>query len=326
MIGYTRATFMLALSAVVVALVAPAGAQTWPSRPIKLIVPHAPGGVTDVVARLVAQPLGEALGQSVIVENKPGASGLVGTESAASAAPDGYTFVMFVDANTILPSTVKQLNHDPLKSFAPITVLGRGSHVIVAHPSLGVRTLPELVAYAKKNPGTMSYASPGIGSPQNLSMETIKNATGIDLTHIPYKGGGQAIGDVVSGQVKVGVLGMAPALPYIKSGKLMALAVTGAARVALLPDVPTVAESAVPGFETAQWQGISAPAGTPPAVIKRMHDELVRIMSTPQVIERLAAIGMDNSTSPTPDDFSKMIAAELQRWPAAVKLAGIQPE
>jgi len=157
-------------------------------------------------------------------------------------------------------------------------------------------------------------------------METIKNATGIDLTHIPYKGGGQAIGDVVSGQVKVGVLGMAPALPYIKSGKLMALAVTGAARVALLPDVPTVAESAVPGFETAQWQGISAPAGTPPAVIKRMHDELVRIMSTPQVIERLAAIGMDNSTSPTPDDFSRMIAAELQRWPAAVKLAGIQPE
>src|SRR4051812_41042215 len=176
MFGYARAAFMLALSAVVVALMAPAGAQTWPSRPIRLIVPHAPGGVTDVVARLVAQPLGEALGQSVIVENKPGASGLVGTESAASAAPDGYTFVMFVDANTIFPSTVKQLNHDPLKSFVPITVLGRGSHVIVAHPSLGVRTLPELVAYAKKNPGTMSNASPGIGSPQNLSMETIKNA------------------------------------------------------------------------------------------------------------------------------------------------------
>lgn len=315
-----------ALLAFCTAFAAPAGAQTWPSRPIKLIVPHAPGGVTDVVARLVAQPLGEALGQSVLVENKPGASGLVGTESAAAAAPDGYTFVMFVDANTILPSTVKQLNHDPQKSFAPITVLGRGSHVIVAHPSLGVRTLAELIAYAKKNPGTMSYASPGIGSPQNLSMETIKNAAGIDMTHIPYKGGGQAIGDVVSGQVKVGVLGMAPALPYIRSGKLEALAVTGARRVALLPDVPTVAEAAVPGFETAQWQGISAPAGTPPAVIKRMHDELVKIMNSPVVIERLASVGMDNSTSPTPDDFAKMIAAELQRWPAVVKLAGIQPE
>jgi tripartite-type tricarboxylate transporter receptor subunit TctC len=320
------AAFMFALSALSVAFAWPADAQTWPSRPIKLIVPHAPGGVTDVVARLVAQPLGEALGQSVVVENKPGASGLVGTESAASAAPDGYTFVMFVDVNTIFPSTLKQLNHDPLKSFAPITVLGRGSHVIVAHPSLGVRTLPELIAYAKKNPGTLSYASPGMGSPQNLSMETIKNAAGIDLTHIPYKGGGQAIGDVVSGQVKVGVLGMAPALPHIRGGKLEALAVTGAKRVALLPDVPTVAEAALPGFETAQWQGMSAPAGTPPAVIKRMHDELVRIMNTPVVIERLAAVGMDNSTSPTPDDFAKMIAAELQRWPAAVKLAGIQPE
>src|SRR5439155_23749068 len=190
-------------------------------------------------------------------------------------------------------STVKQLNHDPLKSFAPITVLGRGSHVIVAHPTLGVRTLPELIAYARKNPG-LSYASPGVGSPQSLSMETIKNFAGIDLTHIPYKGGGQAIGDVVSGQVKVGVLGMAPALPYIRSGKLLALAVTGGQRVALLPDVPTVAEAAVPGFETSQWQGISAPAGTPAAIIQRMHDELVRIMNSPTVIERLASVGMDN--------------------------------
>ena len=323
--GHVVARLILAFAAVMVGLAAPASSQSWPSRPIRLIVPHAPGGVTDIVARLVAQPLGEALGQSVIVENKPGASGLVGTESAASAAPDGYTFVMFVDANTIFPSTIKQLNHDPLKSFAPITVLGHGSHVIVAHPSLGVHTLPELIAYARKNPG-LSYASPGVGSPQSLAMETIKQAAGIDLTHIPYKGGGQAIGDVVSGQVKVGVLGMAPALPYIKSGKLDALAVTGATRVALLPDVPTVAEAALPGFETTQWQGISAPAGTPAAIIQRMHDELVRIMNSPKVAERLASVGMDNSTSPTPEDFAKMIAAELQRWPTVVKLAGIQPE
>jgi tripartite-type tricarboxylate transporter receptor subunit TctC len=319
------ARLIVALSALAVGLAAPANAQTWPSKPIRLIVPHAPGGVTDFVARLVAQPLGEALGQSVLVENKPGASGLLGTESAASAAPDGYTFVMFVDANTILPSTVKQLNHDPLKSFAPITVLGRGSHVIVAHPSLGVRTLPELIAYARKNPG-LSYASPGIAGPQALAMATITHALGLELMQIPYKGGGQAIGDVVSGQVKMGILGMAPALPHIKSGKLVALAVTGGQRVALLPDVPTVAETALPGFETAQWQGMSAPAGTPPAIVQRMHDELVRIMGSPLVKERLASVGMDNSTSPTPADFTKMIAAELQRWPAVVKLAGIQPE
>ena len=319
------AKLIVALLAVVVGLAAPTNAQTWPSKPIKLIVPHAPGGVTDFVARLVAQPLGEALGQSVLVENKPGASGLLGTESAASAPPDGYTFVMFVDANTILPSTVKQLKHDPLKSFAPITVLGRGSHVIVAHPSLGVRTLPELIAYAKKNPG-LSYASPGIAGPQALAMATITHSLGLELMQIPYKGGGQAIGDVVSGQVKVGILGMAPALPHIKSDKLVALAVTGGQRVALLPDVPTVAEAALPGFETSQWQGMSAPAGTPPAIVQRMHDELVRIMSSPLVKERLASVGMDNSTSPTPDDFKKMIAAELQRWPAVVKLAGINPE
>jgi tripartite-type tricarboxylate transporter receptor subunit TctC len=309
-----------------VAAVAPASADTWPSRPIRLVVPFPPGGVTDVVARLVAQPLGEALGQSVLVENKPGASGLVGTDSVATAAPDGYTFLMFVDINTIFPSLVKTLRHDPQKSFAPVTVLGRGSHVLLAHPTLPVKTLPELIAYAKANPGTLSYASPGLGGAQNLSMEIIKNATGIEILHVPYKGGGQAIADIVSGQVKLGILGMAPALPHIKSGKLNALAVTGGKRAALLPDVPTVAEAAVPGFETAQWQGVCAPAGTPEAVIVRMHAELVRIMNSPAVVERLAAVGLDNSTSPTPDDFARLIAAELQRWPAVVKRAGIEPQ
>jgi tripartite-type tricarboxylate transporter receptor subunit TctC len=305
---------------------APASADTWPSRPIRLVVPFPPGGVTDVVARLVAQPLGEALGQSVLVENKPGASGLVGTDSVATATPDGYTFLMFVDINTIFPSLVKTLRHDPQKSFAPVTVLGRGSHVLLAHPTLPVKTLPELIAYAKANPGTLSYASPGLGGAQNLSMEIIKNATGIEILHVPYKGGGQAIADIVSGQVKLGILGMAPALPHIKSGKLNALAVTGGKRAALLPDVPTVAEAAVPGFETAQWQGVCAPAGTPEAVIVRMHAELVRIMNSPAVVERLAAVGLDNSTSPTPDDFARLIAAELQRWPAVVKRAGIEPQ
>jgi tripartite-type tricarboxylate transporter receptor subunit TctC len=317
---------MLALLSLIAAAAGPASAETWPSRPIRLIVPHAPGGVTDVVARLVAQPLGEALGQTVVIENRPGASGLVGTESAANAPADGYTFVMFVDANTILPSIMKQLHHDPLKSFAPITVLGRGSHVFVAHPSLPVHTLSELIAYAKQHPRELSYASPGLGSPQNLSVEIIKNAVGIDIVHIPYKGGGQAISDVVSGQVKLGILGMAPALSYVKSGKLTALAVTGAKRATLLPNVPTVSEATVPGFATAQWQGICAPAGTPTAIVQRMHDELVHIMNSPDIVERLAAIGMDNSTSASPADFSEMIASELERWPAVVKLAGIQPE
>jgi len=322
-----RALIRLAAAmALLCASVAGAFGQAWPSKPIRVIVCYAPGGVTDVVARLVSQPLSEALGQSIVVENKPGANGMIGSQIVADAPPDGYTLLMYVDGNTVLPSIMKKLPFEPLKAFAPITVLGRGSHVIVAHPSLPVRTLGELIDYARKRPGDLSYASPGLASPQSLSMEAIKKASGIDIVHVPYKGGGQAIADVASGQVKLGVLGMAPALPHIKSGKLVALAVTGGKRSDLLPDVPTVAEAAVPGFETAQWQGIAAPAGTPTEVIKRVHDELVRIMAAPAVIERLRSIGMDNSTSPTPDDFRRLIEADLNRWPAIVQAAGIQPE
>lgn len=301
-------------------------AQTWPAKPIRLIVSYAPGGVTDVVARLIAQPLSEALGQPIVVENKPGAAGMIGTEVVANAPPDGYTLLMYVDANTILPSIMKHVSYDPLKSFAPITILGRGSHVIVAHPSLSVRSLGEVIAYAKAHPGELSYASPGLGSPQSLSVEMIKKASGINMVHIPYKGGGQAIADVSSGQVKLGVLGMAPALPHVQSGKLIALAVTGGQRSPLLPDVPTVAEAVLPGFETAQWQGMAAPAGTPPQIVTRLHDELVRVMAKPVVIERLKSIGMDNSTSATPDDFRRMLESEVARWPAVVQAAGIQPE
>jgi tripartite-type tricarboxylate transporter receptor subunit TctC len=301
-------------------------AQAWPSKPIRLIVSYPPGGVTDVVARLVAQPLSESLGQTVLVENKPGAAGLIGSETVASAAPDGHTLLMFVDGNTILPSIMKTMPFDSRKAFTPITVLGRGSHVIVVHPSLPVRSLPELIEYARSKPGELSYASPGPASPQSLSVEAIKSAKGIDIVHVPYKGGGQAIADVASGTVKIGVLGMAPTLPHLKSGKLIAIAVTGAQRSALLPDVPTVAESALPGFETAQWQGMVAPAGTPPQVIARLHDELVKVMALANVVERLKAIGMDNATSPTPADFGKQIDTELARWPAVVKAAGIQPQ
>lgn len=304
-------------------------AQAWPSKPVRIIVPHAPGGVTDVVTRVIAQPLGEALGQAVVVENRPGAAGLLGTEVAAKAPPDGYTWVMFVDTNTIFPSTVKQLNHDPVTSFVPVTILGRGSHVLIAHPSVPANNLQELVAYAKQNPRTLSIASPGSGSPQHLAFEILKLNTGIDVVHVPYKGGGAAIVDVVGGQVKLGVLGMAPALPHIRAGRLKAIATTGKTRAAVLPDVQTFAESGVPGlanFETGQWQGMAGPAGVPPAIVARMHDELVKVMKQPAVVEKLAAIGMEPVTSPTPDDFARMIQDELKRWPAAVKAAGIQPE
>ncbi|HVE48671.1 MAG TPA: tripartite tricarboxylate transporter substrate binding protein [Casimicrobiaceae bacterium] len=305
---------------------APSHAQSWPTKPIRILVPHAPGGVTDVITRIVAQPLQDALGQPIIVENRPGASGLLGTEVAARAAPDGYTLLMYVDTNTIFPSTVKQLSHDPDTSFVPITLLARGSHVVVAHPSLPVSNLQELVRYAKANPGQLSYATPGAGSPQHLAGETIKQETGIDIAHIPYKGGGQAIGDVVGGQVKLGVLGMAPVMPHYKVGKLKILAVTGEQRSLLLPEIPTVAESGLPGFATLQWTGIVAPAGTSPAIVARVHAAMVDVLRQPGVVEKIAALGQEVKASASPEDFRQMIRAEIKRWPAVVSAAGVKPE
>jgi tripartite-type tricarboxylate transporter receptor subunit TctC len=301
-------------------------AQAWPAKPIRIMVSYAPGGVTDTIARWVAQPLGEALGQSVVVENRPGAAGVIGTEIVAKAPPDGYTLLMFVDGNSMMPAAIKVLQHDPVKSFAQVTIMGRGSLVIIAHPSFAPNTLQELVQYAKRNPAEMAFATPGKSGPQHLAFESIKTLGGFKAEHIPYKGGGQAIVDVVAGQVKVGVLGMAPSLPHIKAGKLKVLAVTGRDRAPALPNVPTVAESGFPGFEVAQWQGLVAPAGTPAPVIARLHAEVVRIMRTPAMVEKLASIGMDNSTSATPEEFTEWVQKETNRWPALFKAAGIQPE
>ena len=228
--------------------------------------------------------------------------------------------------NTIFPATVKQIAHDPDGSFAPITLIAKGSHVVIAHPSVTASNLKEVIAYAKTHPGELSYASPGTGSPQHLAAETIKQSTGIDVTHIPYKGGGQAIGDVVGGQVKLGVLGMAPVIPHYKAGKLKILAVTGAQRSPLLPDIPTVAESGVPGFATSQWTGIVAPAGTPQEVITRVHAALATILRQPAVIEKITALGQEASASATPGEFQQMIRAEIKRWPSVVAAAGVKPE
>ncbi len=301
-------------------------AQAWPAKPIRIMVSYAPGGVTDIIARSVAQPLGEALGQSVVVENRPGAAGVIGTEIVAKAPADGYSLLMFVDGNSMMPAAIKGLQHDPVKSFTHITILGRGSLVLVAHPSFPPNSLQELVQHGKRNPGDMAFATPGKSGPQHLAFESIKTLGGFQAEHIPYKGGGQAIVDVVAGQVKIGMLGMAPSLPHIRAGKLKAIAVTGRERSTLLPDVPTVAESGFPGFEVAQWQGLVAPAGTPPAVIARLHAELVRIMRMPAIVEKLAAIGMENSTSATPEEFTQWVQKETSRWPALFKAAGIQPE
>ena len=321
-----RAVTLAAGAASLLAGGAIAQSGAWPNRPIRIIVSYAPGGVTDIIARAVAQPLGEALGQSVIVENRPGAAGVIGTEMVAAAPADGYTLLMFVDGNSMMPTAIKNIKHDPVKSFAHLSLLGRGALVLVAHPSLPVTSLAELIRYGRANPTTLSFATPGKSAPQHLAFESIKATAGFNAEHIPYKGGGQAIIDVVAGQVKLGMLGMAPALPHIKAGKLKALVVTSRERSKLLPEVPTVNESGIPGFEMAQWQGMVAPAGLPPEIIARLHSELLKAMRLPTVIEKLSAIGMDNAVSATPQEFTQMIQRETSRWPDLFKAAGIQAE
>ncbi|MEO8204280.1 MAG: tripartite tricarboxylate transporter substrate binding protein [Betaproteobacteria bacterium] len=311
--------------ALLAAMLAPcvAVAQNYPTKPIHLIAPFAPGGVMDLTARSVAAPLQESVGQSVIIENRAGGGGNIGTDLVARATPDGYTLLMLGDNNTIAPALYSKLNHDVLKDFVPITALVTGSHILVAHPSLPINSVKELIAAAQKEPGMLSYASPGNGTAQHLGVELLKIMAGnLQITHIPYKGGGQAIGDVVGGQVKLAILGLAPALPHLKSGKLKALAVTGRQRVALLPNVPTVAESGLPGFETLQWYGVAAPAGTPPAVIAKLYTELTKAIRQPAVSERLAAAGMEIAPSASPAEFAKFVREDLARWPAIVKAAG----
>jgi tripartite-type tricarboxylate transporter receptor subunit TctC len=297
--------------------------QEFPSKPLRMVVPFPPGGVMDVTTRSVAAPLSEALGQSILIENRSGGGGNIGTDSVARSAPDGYTLLVVGDHNTIAPALYSKLSYDIVKDFAPITNLVVGSHVLVAHSSLPINSVKELIEQARKTPGELSYASPGSGTAQHLGGEMLKTmAGGLQITHIPYKGGGQAISDLVGGQVKLGVLGLAPVLPHLKSGKLKALGVTGKRRVAILPDVPTIAESGLPGFETVQWYGVVAPAGTPPAVISRLYAELVKAVRQPAVVERLAAVGMEVSPSASPADFAKFIREDIAKWPPVVKSAG----
>ena len=313
----------LARLAVATLLPFAAYAQEYPTKPVRLIVPFAPGGVMDLTARSIASPLGEALGQAVVVENRPGGGGNIGTDVVAQAAPDGYTLLMAGDNNSIAPALYAKLNHDVMRDFAPISNLVTGAHIFVAPLSLPANSIRELVALAKARPGALSYASPGNGTAQHLGGEMFKlMAGGLQITHIPYKGGGQAIGDVVGGQVSFGVLGLAPVIPHLKGGKLKALGVTGKRRVAILPDVPTIAESGVPNFETLQWYGVVAPAATPAPIIAKLHAELLKAARTQAFVDRLTAAGMDVVTSPQPEDYQRFIRDDMAKWPSVVKAAG----
>jgi len=311
--------------AVAAALVAPgeAPAQGYPTKSIRLVAPSTPGDAPDVIARLVAERLSAALGQQVVVENRPGAGGVVGSEIVAKSAPDGYTLIMGnAGSHGINAAVYSKLPYDILKDFAPVSQIAVAPNIFVVNPGLPVTTIPEFIAYAKARPGQLSYASGGNGSSSHMSMELLKSMAGIDVVHVPYKGSTPALTDVISGQDAVMSVNMPPAVPHVKSGRLRALAVTTRSRTPSMPDLPTVAES-LPGYETVAWFGVLAPAGTPKDVINRLSAEIAKIARSPDMRERLEGMGAEPVGS-TPEEFGAVMARDIAKWTALAKSVGIK--
>ena len=302
------------------------GAQNYPSRPVRLVVPFAPGGSADLVARLLGQSLTESWGQQVIVDNRPGASGMIGNDLVAKSAPDGYTLTI----GTLGPFAVNQtlfakVPYDNVRDFAPVTLTGISSHILVAHPSMPVETVNDLISLAKARPGQLAFASSGTGNATHLTLELFKAAAQLDLIHVPYKGGGPAMADLLGGQVSFSFASMPSALPFVQAGRLRAIAVSGAQRSPLFPNVPTVAEAALPGFASEDWQGILAPAKTPTEVVGKLNGEIARILALSEVKAKLAAAGFDARTS-TPQWFAEFIQSETLKWAKLLRQSGIKAE
>ena len=311
------AGFALALAAPIAAL-----AQAWPAKPIRIIVPYTPGGSSDIIARSIQQPLQDALKQTVIVENKPGANGNTGTDFVAKSPPDGYTLLLCdVGALAITSSVYSKLPFDPAKDLVGVTMLAYSPHLLVVHPSVAANNLKELVAFSKT--GKLDFAVTAIGSAPHLAGVAVEKATGARWVYIPYKGGSQAIGDTVAGQTQVLMNGMLATLPFVQNGKLKVLGVSKSTRVPLLPNVPTIAEQGVPGFESGTWQGALLPAGTPPEVVAKLNAELTRIIRSPEVRARLSAQGAEVHTM-TPTEFSGFFGREQKRWATVVAAGGVK--
>jgi len=313
--------FVLALLFVV----APALAQTYPTKPVKLLVGVPPGGPTDTVARAIVPELGEALGQPIVVENRPGASAVIATDALAKSPPDGHTLGFIYITHATNPSLMAHLPYDTLRDFVPVSLVGRQSMVLLAHPSFVAASVQELIAAAKSAPGKIDYGASDSGSAPHLAAELFKMMSGTDLTPIYYKGTAPALTDLLAGHIPVMFVSNITALPQVKAGKVKALAVTGAQRIALAPDIPTVAESGLAGYEAYGWYGIAAPARTPGAVIERLHAEVAKIARDPKMKARLAGQGLE-LVGNTPAQFDAFIRAEIAKWAAVLKAAGIKPE
>ncbi len=301
-------------------------AGAYPNKPLRLIVPFPPGGGNDTLARLVGQRLGEQLGQQVVVDNRGGAGGVIGAATAAGSIPDGYTLFLGSLGNLAHnPALKSDLPYNPPRDFAPISLLATSAFMLAVHPAVTAKTARDLVALAKASPGKLNYASAGTGSSLHMTGELFKHATGTDMLHVPYKGTGPAITDLLGGRVQLIFSTMPPVLPHVKTGKLRALAVTSAKRAAAAPEVPTVAESAVPGFDVSNWQGILAPAKTPAALVSRLNRDVLTTLKLPVMIEALAAQGLEAFAS-TPEQFATLIRAEIAKYTQVVKAAGIKAE
>ena len=299
-------------------------AQGYPNRPINMVVGFAPGGSTDTVARVIAKKLADNLGQNVLVDNKAGAGGVVATQQVARSAPDGYTILLgTIGSLAVAPHLIAKLPYDPLRDLAPITMAVVFSNVLVVHPSLPAKTLAEFVQLAKASPGKIGYGSSGIGGTGHLAGAMFALTAGIDIVHVPYKGGGPAMNDLLGGQIEVIMGTPVTALPHIKAGKIRAIATTGATRAALMPDVPTVAESGYPGFEAINWYAFLAPARTPKDIIARLNRDLVQVLSAPDVREQLHQHGVEAKPG-TPEELTKYMERELATWGRVVKAAKIQ--
>jgi tripartite-type tricarboxylate transporter receptor subunit TctC len=300
-------------------------AQTYPARTIRIVAASAPGGGSDILARLIAQKLSEEFRQQVVVENRAGASGIIGTEFVAKAAPDGYTLLLIQPSLTINPSIFKKLPYDAIRDFAPITSVVDAGQILTVHPSVPAKTVTGLIALAKAKPGEITIGSPGQGTSPQLAAELFQQMAGIRMQQIVYKGVAPAFVALMSGEVASVFSTALSAMPHVKGGKIRALAVTTANRLALLPDIPTISESGLPGYQSSQWFGILAPAGTPREIVERLYEAITRASRSPDVKDKLATMGVELVNS-TPAEFAEVIREETARWAKVIKAAGIAPQ
>lgn len=316
----------LALTAVL-SLLAPvsSSAQAYPTKPVRVIIPFAAGGPADFMLRLVGPKLSEAWGQPVILDNRGGANQMLGSELAARSQPDGYTLLVTTGGSAINVSLYPKMPYDTLKDFAPISLIATGPNLAVIHPAVPARNLAEFITYARSKPGQLVYASAGAGAPSHLAVELFSTMAKIQMVHVPYKGMAPGMTDLLGGQVQLAFPTISAGITHARAGRLRALGVTTAKRSPAAPDVPTIAEAALPGFEASNWYGMVAPARTPPAIIRKVHDDIARALATPDVRERMLNQGMDPTTN-APEEFSAYIRSEIAKWAKVVKASGAKPE